>query len=130
MALLDRFRAQPGQKHPDPVVRLAFVEEIPLDERDVLAEIAREDPDARVRRAAVGKVMDPAVLGHVANGDADEQVRNDASAMLRDLALDRFEGVTKAQSLTAVDAIADTKILAGIAKAAEREVVAVQALSR
>jgi hypothetical protein len=45
MTLLDRFRTQPPQKHADPVVRLAYVQEIPIDERDLLAEIAREDPD-------------------------------------------------------------------------------------
>ena len=43
MTLLDRFRTQPPQKHADPVVRLAYVQEIPIDERDLLAEIARED---------------------------------------------------------------------------------------
>src|SRR5437773_6661065 len=118
MALLDRFRAQAGQKHPDPAVRLAFVGEVPLSERDLLAEIAREDPDARVRRAAVAKLMDPAVLGHVVGADADEQVRNEALTMLRDIALDSFEGVTEAQSLAAVDAIDDAKTLGSVAKTA------------
>ena len=66
MTLLDRFRAQPPQKHADPVVRLAYVQEIPIDERDLLAEIARDDPDARVRRAAVAKLMDPSALAAVA----------------------------------------------------------------
>ena len=49
MALLDHFRAQSRQKHPDAAVRLAFVQEIPIDERELVAEMAREDPDARVR---------------------------------------------------------------------------------
>ena len=62
MALLDRFRTQSRHKNPDPAVRLAFVQEIPLEERELLAEIAREDTDARVRRAAVAKLMDPAAL--------------------------------------------------------------------
>ena len=34
MTLLDKFRAQPRDKHPDPSVRLAYVEEIPLTERE------------------------------------------------------------------------------------------------
>jgi len=42
MALLDRFRAQPRQKHVDPAVRLAFVQEIPLDERELLALMMQE----------------------------------------------------------------------------------------
>src|SRR2546428_10746353 len=90
MTLLDRFRAQSPQKHADPVVRLAFVQEIPIDERDLLAEIAREDTDVRVRRAAVAKLMDPSALATVAGSDADQGVRDEALAMLRDIALDVF----------------------------------------
>ena len=52
MALLDRFRTQLRHKNPDAAVRLAFVQEIPLDERDLLSEIAREDTDPRRRREA------------------------------------------------------------------------------
>ena len=33
MALLDRFRTQSRHKHPDAAVRLAFVQETPLDAR-------------------------------------------------------------------------------------------------
>jgi len=36
MAILDRFRTQSRHKHPDAAVRLAFVQELPLDERDLL----------------------------------------------------------------------------------------------
>ena len=70
MTLLERFRAQPRQKHADPAVRLAFVQELPITEREVLTEIAREDGDARVRRAAVAKLIDPAALAGVARADA------------------------------------------------------------
>ena len=92
MALLDRFRTQSRHKSPDAAVRLAFVQEIPLDERDLLSEIAREDTDPRVRRAAVAKLLDPAALAGVANDDADEAVRSQANSMLRDIALESFEG--------------------------------------
>ena len=92
MTLLDRFRTQP-QKHPDPAVRLAHVGEIPLSERDLIAAIARGDEDVRVRRAAVAKLLDPAALGAISRGDADESVRGDAAVMLRDIALEAFEGV-------------------------------------
>ena len=96
MTLLDRFRAQSPQKHTDPVVRLAYVQEIPIDERELLAAIAREDADARVRRAAVAKLMDPSALAAVARSDAEESVRDEALRMLRDIALDAFEGVSEA----------------------------------
>ena len=71
MTLLDRFRTQTRYKHPDPAVRLSYVAEIPLDDREMIAAIAREDEDPRVRRAAVGKLMDSAALGSIARDDAD-----------------------------------------------------------
>ena len=117
-------------KHPDPAVRLAYVEEIPLEERDVIASIAREDEDVRVRRAAVAKLMDPAALGAIASTDRDETLRAQAAAMLRDIAVEAFEGVTEAESLEAVDALTDGRALAQIAKTAGREIVALRALSR
>jgi len=129
MALLDRFRTHPGHKHPDAAVRLTFVQELPLDERELLNEVAREDPDPRVRRAAVAKLMDPALLAAVARHEADEQVRAQALSMLRDIALEAFEGLGEAESLAAVAAIDDPKTLIGIAKNASREVTARAALA-
>jgi hypothetical protein len=132
MALLDRFRAQPRQKHPDPAVRLGFVQEIPIDERDLLAEIARDDPDPRVRRAAVAKLMAPAALAAVIQADADEGVRAQAITMLRDIAIEAFEGISAPDSVAAVDALAslhETKALAIVAKSAAGEAAALRALS-
>jgi len=129
MTLLDRFRAQPRQKHPDPAVRLGFVQEIPIAERELLAEIARDDTDVRVRRAAIAKLMDPAALAVFAT-DGEVSVRDQAVAMLRDIALEAFEGVSEADSLTAVEALADTKALALVAKSAVSEAVAARALER
>jgi hypothetical protein len=130
MTLLERFRAQPRQRHSDPSVRLGFVQEIPIGEREVLGEIAREDADARVRRAAVAKLLDPVVLAAVAATDADASVRDEAVNMLRDIALESFEGVPETDSLAAVDSLNDTKALALIAKSAASEAVAVRARAR
>ncbi len=130
MTLLERFRAQPRQKHAEPSVRLAFVQELPITERDVLTEMAREDPDPRVRRAAVAKLIDPPALASVAGADADETVRDQAVAMLRDIALDVFEGVTEAESLAAVEMLADPRALAVVAKSAASEAVAQRARAR
>ena len=102
MAILDRFRTQARHKHPDAAVRLAFVQEVPLDERELLVEIARADADPRGRRAAVAKLLDPAALAGVAQNDADEQVRTQAVGMLRDIALEAFEGVSEADSQATV----------------------------
>ncbi len=130
MTLLDRFRTQPRQKHPDPTVRLAYVAELPLTERDLIIAAALEDEDVRVRRAAVAKLMDPSALGAIARDDADTGVRDLALAMLRDIALDAFEGVDEKDSLGAVDVIGDARTLAQIAKNSVREPVGRQAVAR
>jgi hypothetical protein len=132
MALIDRFRAQAGHKHADAAVRLSFVQELPLDERDLLAEIARDDADPRVRRAAVDKLMDPPALAGVARSDADDAVRTRAATMLRDIAIEAFEGLGEAESLAAVDALValtDAKTLTAVAKSAPRESTAQRALA-
>ena len=54
--------------------------------------------------------MDPAALGRIARDDQDEGVRAQAAAMLRDIALDAFEGVSESDSVEAVDAIGDAKV--------------------
>src|SRR6266496_4270954 len=100
MTLLDRFRAQPPQKHIDPVVRLAYVQEIPIDDRGRLAEIARDDVDARVRRAtvaktalreevalrALGRVGETHALGSIARHAQLELIRLGALSALHDRA--------------------------------------------
>ena len=54
MSFLDRFKPQPRWKHTDPAVRLEAVPTIPDDDEHVavLQELAREDADVQVRRAA------------------------------------------------------------------------------
>ena len=130
MALLDRFRSLPVTKHPDPDVRLAHVESLAIDEREQLASFAREDESPRVRRAAVGKLMDPSVLAIVTRDDTDSGVRAHAASMLRDIALEAFEETGEPDSLAAVGALSDPKILSHIAKTATRPSVAELALGR
>jgi hypothetical protein len=130
MTLLDRFRTQARDTHPDPAVRLAYVEEIPIDQRDVLAAIARTDDDARIRRAAVAKLMDPSALADIARADADEDVRAAANGMLRDLALEAFEGTGEIESRAAVEALVDPRMLSTVAKTAANPEVALAALAR
>src|SRR5262249_41000307 len=114
MAILDRFRTQVRHKHPDAAVRLAFVQEIPLEERELLTEIAREDADPRVRRSAVAKLMDPSALAAIARDEADPQVKAQAIGMLRDIALEAFEGIGERESHAALDALDDPKTIVGI----------------
>ena len=130
MNLLDRFRSPSPDKHPDSAVRLAYVESIPLDQVETIGSIARGDADPRVRRAAVGKLMAPAALGEIAGADPDEGVRSQALEMLRDIALDAFEGLGDAEHFAAVDALTDQKALAQVARSSPRDAVGQRALAR
>src|SRR5262245_11340008 len=102
MAILDRFRSLSVDKHPDLEVRLAHVDGLGIHPRDELLSFAREDESPRVRRAAVGKLMDPSMLAIVARDEADPGVKAHAVAMLRDIALESFEETSEADSLAAV----------------------------
>jgi hypothetical protein len=135
MGILDRFKTQPKWKHPDAEVRLAGVQELPEEEQDALAEIARTDEDARVRKAAVGKLGTVATLAEILRADADEAVRDQAAGVLLDIALGAFEA-DEAASLAALDALgalppaAAQKQVVLVAKAARRESVSRTALGR
>jgi hypothetical protein len=76
------------------------------------------------------RAVDAQLSTLLAAADADPNVRDAALWMLRDIALDAFEGIPEVDSLAAVDALTDQKTLAGIAKTAVREEVALRALSR
>jgi hypothetical protein len=130
MGLFDRFRAQPKWKHADAAMRLAGVEEIPLEDQALLATLAREDADARVRRAAVRKVYDAVLLKEVTTRDVDAEVREEAAGVLLDLAIGAFEDSSEAESLKALDHLDDQRHLAAVAKDASAEAVSLAALSR
>jgi hypothetical protein len=74
--------------------------------------------------------MVPSELAAIAREDRDDSVRAQAAAMLRDLALEAFEDTGEAESLEAVEAIADPRVLGQIAKSSTRDAVAIRALSR
>lgn len=132
MTLLDRFRSQPPQKHPDVSVRLSFLADLPIDDRQTIGSMAREDADARVRRAAVAKLMDVDGLATVARSDTDESVRGGAAEMLRDIAVEAFEGIGDAESVAAVEALealGEIRALAHVARQAPSDRAALRALS-
>jgi Domain of Unknown Function (DUF349) len=130
MGLLDRFRAQPRWKNASPAIRIAAVEELPLDQQETLVSIARDDRDATVRIAALKKVIDPAVLAGVGKADADARVREEAGTLLVDLASGAFEGTDEAESLAALNGLTEVRQLVAVARASTNEVVARSALDR
>jgi hypothetical protein len=74
--------------------------------------------------------MDPLVLAAITRDDKDEGVRAQATSMLRDIALESFEEIGEAESVQAIDAIADAKTLGQVAKTATREASGARALAR
>ncbi|HEY7473909.1 MAG TPA: DUF349 domain-containing protein [Vicinamibacterales bacterium] len=120
MSLLDRFKPQPRWKHADPAVRLSAIQALDDEVEDtagVLASLAAEDPDVRVRRTAVSRLQDPAVLGRAAHDDADEAVRQKAIERLLALAQDGVTsngGFTRAEA--ALAALNEPRHLAAVAK--------------
>jgi hypothetical protein len=85
MGILEKLRPVPRWKHADPAVRAAAVYELGPDEADALRGLAREDGEARVRRAAVTRLDDIAILGEIARTDPDEDVRAEAVRVLAGL---------------------------------------------
>ncbi|MBI2220521.1 MAG: DUF349 domain-containing protein [Acidobacteria bacterium] len=154
MSLLDRLKPTPRWKHADAQVRLAAVHEFDVSREDalaVLASLARGDADARVRKAAVGRIGNPAVLADAARDDADEQVRQAACEALVEMATgggDRAAAalaglrdprqlgmVAKSAALepvrrAAVERIDDPRVLGSVARNASDVAVAVRAIER
>jgi Arc/MetJ-type ribon-helix-helix transcriptional regulator len=91
MGILEKLRPQPRWKHADPGVRAAAVYDLGPDDGDALRQLAREDAEARVRRAAVTRLHDITELGDIARTDPDEDVRAEAIRGLAGLAAETNE---------------------------------------
>ena len=99
MGILEKLRPQPRWKHADPAVRAAAVYDLGPEESDALHALAREDTEARVRRAAVTRIDAVSVLGEIGQTDPDEDVRSEAVRSLAGIAADADE---VAQAMDAV----------------------------
>ncbi len=118
MGLLEKLRPQPRWKHADPSVRAAAVYELGPDEAEALRALAREDADARVRRAAVSRVDDAAVLGEVVRTDPDEEVRAEAVRGLAGLAMEASDTPSAHAVLAQLVELGRTREIATAAKSA------------
>lgn len=81
--ILSRF-FKPKWQHPDPQVRSQAVQELEAADPN-LARVALEDDHPGVRRAALHRLNDPALLQRIAAGDPEPGVRDTAEARLRHL---------------------------------------------
>jgi hypothetical protein len=127
VTLLDRFRAKPPWKHDDPAVRADAVRQIASGEAALLAEIARTDPDALVRRAALHRLHDVPVLAERAREDEDEGVRTAAAEGLQRVAMETQD---EGEGREAVEALSEARVLTDVAIGARVPAVRRAAASR
>jgi Domain of Unknown Function (DUF349) len=132
MSFLDRFKIQPKYKSTDPEIRLEAVRELALEtatgeERAALVALAREDADARVRRAAAGRIEDVEVLAAIASSDADEGIRGE---LLERLAAVAASSTTGAAALAALGALRDPKQIGNVAKSSPIDSIRIEAVNR
>ena len=137
-------------------MRAAAALECGPDDGEALLALVRDDPDARVRRTAVSRVTDPALLTEVARTDPDDEVKAEAVRSLAGLAAEATDvesavaviralgelGRTRelttiarqaylvAARLVAVDLLQDQKSLSSVSRHAEDSVTRLRALER
>jgi hypothetical protein len=128
MSFLDRFKLQPRYKSADPDVRISAVQELGADPDGaaVLAAIAREDAEPRVRRAAAARVQEVAVLASLALADADEGLRSEIADRLAIIAA----GENADTAAQAVAALTDQRQLADAAQKSPHDAIRLSALAR
>ena len=130
MAFLDRFKPQPRWRHADPAVRAGAVAEVPEDgdHRSVLLELATEDPDLRVRRAAAARLSSAEDLVRVARGEQDHDLKRTIADRL--VALASAPSDNDGEAALALEGIEDPRQLSTIAKQSPHDTVRTAALGR
>ena len=113
MGILDKLRPQAKWKHGDPSVRLEAVQALGDADTDVLVQVATEDHDPRVRRAAVARIADADTLAAVTRNDSDPGTREAAVQRLVTLAGDAGSG---AHAVAALGALGRHRELATLAR--------------
>ena len=82
MGIFDKLRPQSKSTHPDPNIRIEAVHEADAGDLASLSGFAKDDADARVRRAAVARITDASVLADIARNESDAGVRDHAVGQL------------------------------------------------
>ena len=100
----------------DPAVRAAAVYELGPDDVDALHTLVREDAEPRVRRAAVTRVEAADVLAEVARTDPDEDVRAEAIRSLAGVAAESDNVVQVLDAARQLAALGRVKELALVAR--------------
>ena len=127
MSLLDKFR--PDWKHSDADVRADAVRLLGPSAVETLTELARTDPDAKVRSLAMRKLEDPDLLLELSKSDEDEKLRNLAHERAASLLIETACGEDEAAALAALGRLSRQPSLAKVAQGAASSAVRDRALS-
>ena len=95
-----------------------------FDKRRPEPEHRHEDP--KVRRAAVGRLSDPALLSQISRNDPDARIREEATGVLHGLALE----ADPETALAALEALSERRHLVSVARSAAHEGVGRAAAER
>ena len=130
MSFLDRFKPQPRWKHADPAVRAEAAAALSDDAEhaDVLRELARDDADVRVRRAAGSRLTRVEDLVPLARSERDEELKRNYVERL--VALATAPAADDAVAALALEGLDDPKGFASVAKASPHDTVRAAALGR
>ena len=130
MAFLDRFKAQPKWRHADAAIRTAAVADIPDDDehRGVLLELAAQDPDSRVRRAAIERLERAEDLVSLVRPESQEDLRRLIAERLVAIALAPSDN--DGEAALALAGLDDQRHLSTVAKESPFDTVRTAALGR
>ncbi|MGB2716870.1 MAG: DUF349 domain-containing protein [Vicinamibacterales bacterium] len=130
MAFLDRFKPQPKWRHADAAVRTAAVAEIPGDDehRAVLVELAAQDPDPRVRRAAIERLDRAEDLVGLVRTEGHEDLRRLTAERLVRIATTPADN--DGEAALALAGLDDQRHLSTVAKESPFDTVRTAALGR
>src|SRR5262245_40780663 len=122
MPLRDLFKPRPDPEwqSPDVNVRLNAVRHMTDEDRELIRSLAQQDAAAPVRKAAVRKLDDLAVLQALLADEKDETVREEIFGKLVAVASSTGD---PAAGLAALAAISEPRYVAAVAKAAALEAV-------
>ncbi|MEY4093279.1 MAG: hypothetical protein RLZZ53_478 [Acidobacteriota bacterium] len=122
MGILDKLRPQAKSTHPDPNIRIEAIHELDPADLESLNAFAKDDTDARVRRVAVARITDTAVLADIVRNESEGSVRDHALGQLVDQA-SKHDAAVSTAAVSALASLGRERELAQVAKSAGPEEV-------